>query len=533
MNATTRTRSRREPAGPLSAASAADPPQGPHHGLHRQYVTFHVNDGLWGLPLEEVQEVTRMPNVVRVPRSSQSLQGLANLRGRVLPVTSLRRLLRFDDRPPSEASRVVVLDRGSPIGFVVDRMAALVTAAPDQIEAADAVSSDADAEVLRGVLKGAQGSAAIRILDADRLLGRDFVPKARTTETLATRSKAPVADVAAQSPAVRADRLVLISFEIGRQEYALPLERVQEIVPLPDAISIIPRAETAVLGVTSLRDTLVPLLSLHSLLGFPIPQASDERPRVLVVSYGEKRVGLVVDRTKEILRIDPSLVDAVPSMLNRGQGTAEVQSICRLDGGARLVSVLAPDQLLRRDGVPDAMAPNGETVDVTMVQREQPAGDVEQFIVFQLNREDYAVPIGAVDEVTRVPDTLTRIPKAPAFIEGLMNLRGSVVPVIDQRRRLDLPAAARNPGQRIIVITFDGLKAGFLVDTVSQLLKIPRAAIGPAPELSEDQFRLISRVANLEDHNRMILIVDAPQLLDRDELGLLKRLGQGEREPAS
>jgi purine-binding chemotaxis protein CheW len=114
-----------------------------------------------------------------------------------------------------------------------------------------------------------------------------------------------------------------------------------------------------------------------------------------------------------------------------------------------------------------------------------------------------------------------------------MNLRGSVIPVVDQRRRFDLPEAASNDRQRIIVITFDGLRAGFLVDGVSELIKIPASAIGPAPALSEEQVRLISRVANLEDQNRMILIVDAPQLLDRRELGLLKKLGRGEPEPAS
>jgi purine-binding chemotaxis protein CheW len=114
-----------------------------------------------------------------------------------------------------------------------------------------------------------------------------------------------------------------------------------------------------------------------------------------------------------------------------------------------------------------------------------------------------------------------------------MNLRGSVIPVVDQRRRFDLPATEPNARQRIIVITFDGLRAGFLVDGVSELLKIPAAAIGPAPELSDEQVRLISRVANLEDQNRMILIVDAPQLLDRRELGHLKKLGRSEPEAVS
>ena len=284
MKATTRKRSGQEVPGSAVMMPSETPASG--GDAHRQYVTFHVNDAVWGIPLEDVQEITRMPNVVPVPRSSRSLAGLANLRGQVLPVTSLRRLLRFDDVPASDATRVVVLDRGSPIGFVVDRMAALVTVAPDQIEAADPVASDLDAEFLQGVLKGSQASGAIRILDAERLLGRDFGAKARRTEAVATRSATPArATPRTRQNAAQANKVVLISFEIGRQEYALPLDRVQEIVPLPDTISIMPRADTAVLGVASLRDTLIPLLSLHTLLGFPILAASEDDERPCVFSW--------------------------------------------------------------------------------------------------------------------------------------------------------------------------------------------------------------------------------------------------------
>ena len=157
-----------------------------------------------------------------------------------------------------------------------------------------------------------------------------------------------------------------------------------------------------------------------------------------------------------------------------------------------------------------------------MAGDRQAATDEQQFIVFRLDREEYAVPIDAVDEITRRPDALTRVPKAPEFIDGVMNLRGAVIPVVDQRRRFDLPAAESTDRQRVIVITFDGLRAGFLVDSASELLKIDGSAIGPAPELSDEQLRLISRVANLGD--RMILIVDAPELLDRRELGLLRQM---------
>jgi purine-binding chemotaxis protein CheW len=493
----------------------------------RQYLTFLVNDAIWGVPLESVQEVTRMPDVVRVPRSSKSLQGLANLRGRVLPVTSLRRLLRFSDPPPSGASRVIVLNRGSPVGFVVDRMGALVTS--HEMESADPVASAIGAEFLTGVVRS--GDAAIKILNIEQLLLRDFGEKSQRPSAVANRPLASERQARPQSGAPEANKLVLVSFELGRQEYALPLDRVRAIVPFPDSVSLIPRADTAVLGVTSLREEIVPLLSLHALLGFPVPKLDGERPRVIVVSYGEWSVGLVADRTREILRVDPSFIDSVPNMFG-SDGSGELQSICRLNNGYRLVSVLEPDQLLGRAAFDESIPDRGERERTEMADGEQ-APDHEQFIIFRLDREDYAVPIGAVDEVTRVPDELTRIPKTPAFVEGLMNLRGTVLPVIDQRRRLDLSRADKNSRQRIIVIALDGLKAGFLVDSVSELLKIPRSAIGPAPELSEGQVRLISRVANLEDQNRLILIVDAPQLLDRDELGKLKLLEHAEHEPAS
>jgi purine-binding chemotaxis protein CheW len=262
-----------------------------------------------------------------------------------------------------------------------------------------------------------------------------------------------------------------------------------------------------------------------------VPESHEVRPRVLVVSYGDKAVGLVTDRTREILRIDPGLVDPVPTMLTRGEGTAELQAICRLDGGRRLVSVLSPDRLFRHDVLAGAGAEATDGREGEMVGDAQGAADQQQFIVFRLDREEYAVPIGAVDEVTRRPDELTRVPKAPEFIEGVMNLRGAVIPVVDQRRRFDLPAAPLSSRQRIIVITLDGLRAGFLVDAASELVRIPSAAIRPAPELSDEQVRLISRVANLQD--RMILIVDAPQLLDRGELGLLRQMGHSAPAPAA
>jgi purine-binding chemotaxis protein CheW len=145
----------------------------------------------------------------------------------------------------------------------------------------------------------------------------------------------------------------------------------------------------------------------------------------------------------------------------------------------------------------------------------------EQFVVFRLADEEYGAPIASVQEIVRVPEQLTRLPKAPAFIKGVVNLRGSVLPVVDQRTRFDLDDIERNDRQRIMVFTIGGIRTGFIVDSVSEVLKIPRNAIGPTPGLPEDQALLISRVANLERQKRMILLIDVDYLLKPHEIGVV------------
>jgi purine-binding chemotaxis protein CheW len=154
----------------------------------------------------------------------------------------------------------------------------------------------------------------------------------------------------------------------------------------------------------------------------------------------------------------------------------------------------------------------------------------EQFIIFRLGLQEYGIPIAAVGEIARPPERLTRLPKAPAFIDGVMNLRGSVVPVVDLRRRFDLGDTEQAGSRRILMLAIGGVTAGFLVDGVSEILKVTPDAICPAPELSPEQMRLISRVINLEASGRLILLVDPAQLLDQVEADLLAKFSHSKSD---
>ena len=95
----------------------------------------------------------------------------------------------------------------------------------------------------------------------------------------------------------------------------------------------------------------------------------------------------------------------------------------------------------------------------------------ETFVIFRLGNVEYGLPSSCVEQVVAVPERLTAIPKAPGFIEGVINHRGTVLPVIDQRRRFAMTGTARS--RHIIVAALGAARAGLMVDAVTGVLKIP------------------------------------------------------------
>lgn len=519
-------RAQRAPGKADSAEAAL--PRMPEAGAVRAHlVVTRVGEEALGFRLEAISEIIRIPPLAHMPLAPRSLLGLANLRGAVLPVVSLRRLLGLPDAPLDDAARIVVIAGRTAIGLAVDRVDAFVEIAADQLADDRAGAGRLDPDILDGVVKGAEGADTIKIVDPAPMLQRAFERIGARTGTATAAADVAIASAPRQGVA-EAQRTALVSFDLGAQEYALPLDRVREIVQLPGAVAEIAGSETAVLGVVTLRGRLLPLVSLRALLGMPQQDERGAKRKVIVVSIGNASVGVVADRTREILRIDPGLIDPAPALLTRGAGDAEIESICRLDGGARLVGILSPDRLFRSDLVRRVLADAGNDNAESMAKQDMTD---EQFIVFRLGAQDYGLPIAAVAEITKAPEQIARMPKAPAFIDGVMNLRGTVLPIMDLRRRFDLPSDAAGAGRRILVVAAGGAQAGFVVDAVSEVLKVRAEDIQPAPELSKEQMRLIGRVVNLQA--RIILLIDPAQLLTEGEAGAVAALAQAEPMPTA
>jgi purine-binding chemotaxis protein CheW len=275
----------------------------------------------------------------------------------------------------------------------------------------------------------------------------------------------------------------------------------------------------------TLRNRLLPLVALRRMFALSERDAN-EQSRIVVVAIGGASVGIVVDNVNEVLRVARRDVEAMPSMLARDGDMSDITDICRLDKGQRLVSIISTDNLFRHSAIKEALTTvNAHTDNGNEAKAGQDGtGDDEQVVVFRLGAEEFGVPIDSVQEIVRVPETLTHVPKAPASVEGVINLRGSVLPVVDLRRRLGLATIARNDGQRIVVFLIRGVRTGFIVDAVAEVLKVPRNAIEPAPSLSVEQSTLLARMANLEKQKRMLQLIDPSHLLADGELSNVAEL---------
>ncbi|MEU4420350.1 chemotaxis protein CheW [Actinoplanes sp. NPDC024001] len=498
----------------LDESPAADEPDDDN----ADYVTFDMAGERYAFPMRRVQEIIRMPAVVKVPLGPPSLEGLANLRGRVLPVVSLRRCCAMDQTGHDETTRVIVVDGGVPLGFVVDRVSSVISIDPQALEPAESVQATVRSDVLVGVIKS-DGGDMTTVLDVDQLIGTQF---SRLTERRGNRDTTTATRMAAEADGEGEldDTLELVSFAVEGQEYALPIDQVQEIVQAPESVSHVPNAGSRVLGVIDLRGRLLPVVSMRRVFGLPVTPLEPQN-RIVVVSIDGGVVGVVMDTVREVLRVPHQLVAPLPSVVTGDGRKTEVESVCRLEDGKRLVSVLSVNRMFDSPEVRNEIAEYREDEPEMIDERTDPADDgrggEELFVVFRLDDEEYAVDVDAVQEIIRVPEALIRVPKSFDFVEGLVNLRGTVLPVVDLRTRLGLGRTERDERQRIVVLIIGGVRTGFIVDSVAEVARVGRNVLEPAPELSAEQARVVSRVANLPDQQRMLLLVQVDQLLAAEQ----------------
>ncbi len=147
-----------------------------------------------------------------------------------------------------------------------------------------------------------------------------------------------------------------------------------------------------------------------------------------------------------------------------------------------------------------------------------------QLVTFSIGSEEFGVNILEVKEIIRTME-ITKIPRAPNFVIGVINLRNLVIPIIDLRCRFEMQVKEADSNTRIIVLEISDLLVGFVVDSVSEVLRIPKNTVEPTPPVVAGiEADYISGVGKLQD--RLLILLDLNKLLSLDDIEFLEGLNK-------
>ncbi len=157
-------------------------------------------------------------------------------------------------------------------------------------------------------------------------------------------------------------------------------------------------------------------------------------------------------------------------------------------------------------------------------------GQLIQLISFTVGEEEYGLDLLTVKEVIRVKE-ITRLPRAPSFVRGIINLRGDVIPIIDLREKFGLERQEATANTRVIVVDVEGKLIGMVVDSASQVVRIPADQIDPPPPivggLSVEYIRGVGKLAD-----RLVILLNIDRILSSAEKVELARVGELVRQAA-
>lgn len=604
-----------------------------------QCVVFRLFEEEFGVDINNVKEIVRLPDITPIPRTPDYISGICNLRGSVLPVIDTRTRFGLETQKATDQTRLLVVETpgGAQFSLVVDHVREVMRMKNSLMEPPPAVCKGVDKEFLSGVIKVDGGKRLVLMLNLSEVV--DMEKKSSDTRSEGSSSRTedkPGGDVSEEEQ--------LVSFRVGSDEYAFDIKSVSEILKVMD-ITAVPNVPDYVLGMFTIRNHLLPILDMRRLLGLPdmiterkamldsarseerkwadnlkhsieagirfsgamassetmfgkwldgyntasveveslvkrikrmrselyasgrraveagvksrnmaldlcqtqlnpqldvvldlisglkeaMAEHISEDQRAMVVECGEMTIGFLVDWVDEVLRIPRSIIDDTPAMATSER--RELKAVAKLDGGERLIMIMDETSLVSGEtskllaGMKVRSGTDKSTTEEASKSLAQETMDEEQLVTFSVDREEYGLRIMQVQEINRLAD-VTHVPRAPYFIDGMTNLRGNVIPVINIRKLFSLPDIEADDRTRIIIVDIGGSRTGLRVDAVNEVLRLSRKDIEPAPGIvtSEGAGRLMQGICKINNGKRMVVLIDASEMLDRKDLKTLRSL---------
>jgi purine-binding chemotaxis protein CheW len=439
-------------------------------GEVRQLVSFKIGREEFAFPMEHVREILRVQTPKEVPGAPEHLLGVLTVRGQILPIVDLRRLLRQ------------------------------TSFAADLVDACRLASTEYQAWLTQ--------SGSGENVDLHRITAA--AEQLRTWLSAFNSSSQSLTETLAQARGLNEHVTKQASAAAGHDAKGM------------DALNkdIVASAKAIVAALHTFKEQVQG--SIH------------EDQRIIVVDSNGFQLGLVVDHVNEVLGVQDDAIEAPPNVAHeRGLSLSGIAKLDNGDRLILLLATgsLLDHKVLAKitEDSEGAVAASPTAAEETKsgAKKEEENGQEEevQLVTFLLGQEEYGIPIARIQEIDRL-SKITQTPKAPKFVEGVTNLRGEVIPVLSTRMLFALEAKASDDHTRVIIVDLGGAKTGLVVDSVKQVLSISSRNIAPPPASISNGIdgQFISGIGKVEDGKRMIVLLDVGKVLTRGEQSELATL---------
>lgn len=419
--------------------------------------SFFLSDHEYAISASYIQEVVNAPTkLTELPLSPNYLLGLMNLRGTIVPVIHLQRLLNLPEAVSSE-KKIAIIEQGAQcIGFLFDKTGEIFRS---QSEERNDFSEIQSSSIIQGIFKKDDGQRLVQILNIPALFQLQGLPLQKDAVSSRTRAKQ------------RGLRKQCISFHVGPARCALGIHEIQEIIKI-DKVNDTALSINKCIGSLNLRGVTVPVIDFAAHFGYREPDHSPTSTagdrRVMILKIEKELFGLLVDSVESIVAYHPEDLKPFPIIHNE---RAEIFNSCISMQDKEDILLLNYDKILQ----------NKEIIEIThghsklfqsendKKQAAKHGGPRRTFITFCVDGL-YAVRIDEVKEIIELPHEFLNPPGLPQHCKGLYNHRGQIATIIDARSMYGKPKKKEKIFEKVILFRKEQSLFGLVVDSVEGIL---------------------------------------------------------------
>ncbi len=440
-----------------------------------------LNDEYFGFDSDIVNQILKIPKITPIPLTDKSFKGVSVIGGRVYSVVDLKQLLNICEVDlKDEKSRLITIQNNE-TGVLVDKIIDTVYVESDKYEE----NSDAQDGIV-GFYKYKDDSL-VQVIDILKMIEKGFV---LTFDPLEIDN---LSDKEENTQTAEVDTRRYLFFKAQNEVFAIDIELVGELLFVRE-ITPVANTDKANLGAITLRNEVIEVFDFNMLFDFPKTQMT-EKSRLLILKDENKKLGLLVEEVVEIKDVVLNNIEAV--------NIPNIQGLYK--DNETIVSIVG-NMCLKK--LIDNYAVSEEKEEI-----EKGNENMKEITVFSIGEEEFAFDIEKVQEIIAYQEIIP-VPESGEYIEGVINLRGSIVVIVNLPKKLNFESEKQN---KIIVCNIEDEKVGFLVDEVNDVLFVEDSNVAISKKGG-----IVKSTISLNNGERVILELNVDKLVEIDEIVTLK-----------